>query len=201
MLPTPQANAKTSGGVANGCRSVALTEVSWVARRQLSASDWVRQGRTLGSLGRAVGWWLGDWLRYGSAHYGERYAMAARITGYDKQTLMNMTYVASRFEVSRRRESLSFSHHAELAPLTQAAQESWLQRAEEEHLSVHALRSAVRRDDRSGPPSPYRRASEPAALPRNGGSAGRELNGPGELGNRVVCPECGHRFPEHPGQA
>jgi hypothetical protein len=198
MLPTPQADVKTSGGAANGCRSVALTEVSWVARRRLSASDWVRQGRTLGSLGRAVGWWLGDWLRYGSAHYGERYAMAARITGYDKQTLMNMTYVASRFEISRRRESLSFSHHAELAPLPQADQDSWLQRAEVDHLSVHALRSEIRRHDRSGAPSPHLRASESA---RNGGSGGRELNGPAELGIRIVCPECGHRFPEHPGQA
>lgn len=199
MLPTPQADARASGGVAGGCRSVTLTEVAWVARRQLSAGDWVRQGRTLGSLGRAVGWWLGDWLRYGSARYGERYAMAARITGYDKQTLMNMTYVASRFEISRRREGLSFSHHAELAPLPQAEQESWLQRAEEEHLSVRALRSEIRRHDRSGPPSPHRRASEWAAPARNGGSGGREPNGPMEPG--IVCPECGHRFPEHPGQA
>lgn len=185
MLPTPQADGETASG---GARSVALTEVSWVARRQLSAGDWVRQGRTLGSLGRAVGWWLGDWLRYGAAHYGERYAMASRITGYDRQTLMNMTYVASRFETSRRRESLSFSHHAELAPLPQPEQESWLQRAEDEHLSVHALRSEIRRNDRSGLPSPHGRASERAASARNGGSG-------------IVCPECGHRFAEHSDHA
>ena len=183
MLPTPQADRKTaSGGAANGCRSIALTEVSWLAQRRLSASEWVRQGRMLGSLGRAVGWWLGDWLRYGTAHYGERYAMAARITGYDKQTLMNMAYVASRFETSRRRESLSFSHHAELAPLPQLEQDSWLQRAEEEHLSVRTLRSEIRRGDRSGSPP----------------QGGRELMRPGDV--RIVCPECGHRFSEHPGQ-
>ena len=45
-------------------------------------------------------------------HYGERYELAAKVTGYDAQTLMNMFYVASRFEISRRREKLSFSRHA-----------------------------------------------------------------------------------------
>ena len=38
---------------------------------------------------------------------------------------MNMVYVASRFEVSRRREMLSWSHHAALAALDRDGQELW----------------------------------------------------------------------------
>ena len=53
---------------------------------------------------------------------------ASRITGYDVQTLMNMVYVATRFESGRRRERLSWSHHAELAALEPPEQEEWLTR-------------------------------------------------------------------------
>ncbi|MEA2332915.1 MAG: hypothetical protein QOH58_3053 [Thermoleophilaceae bacterium] len=138
-------------------------------------SDWLRQGQWLGTLARAGGWWLGDWLRYGNARYGERYRAAAAITGYDVQTLMNMAYVASRFEVSRRRENLSFSHHAELAPLPAEEQDRWLGRAEADALSVRALRTEVRRARRSSP------EAEPAHRAH---------------AEERVCPRCGHRL-EH----
>jgi hypothetical protein len=146
----------------------ALTEVSWAPRRDLRLGDWVRQGHWLGKLGRATGWWLGDWLRYGQARYGDRYRAAAAITGYDAQTLMNMAYVASRFDVSRRRENLSFSHHAELAALPVEEQAGWLERAERGMWSVRDLRAEVRRASRS---------AESAPFPERSSS---------------VCPTCGH---------
>jgi hypothetical protein len=154
---------------------VALTAVSWSPARDLNLGDWVRQGHWLGVLGRASGWWLGDWLRYGNSRYGERYQAAAAITGYDMQTLMNQAYIASRFEVSRRRENLSFSHHAELAALPRAEQERWLAQAEQRSLSVRALRREVREQRR-----PRRDGSEP------------DGNAP-----EISCPECGHRFSAH----
>jgi hypothetical protein len=131
----------------------------------------VRCGRSLGTVGRACGWWLGDWVRYGNARYGERYKLAAQITGYDAQTLMNMAYVASRFAGSRRREGLSFSHHAELAALSQGEQDRWLDTVAAEHLSVRALREALRKARR-----------QPAA---HADLRGHEA---------IVCPSCGHRF-------
>lgn len=149
---------------------VALTEVSWAPRNALELGDWVRQGHWLGVLTRASGWWLGDWLRYGNARYGERYRTAAAITGYDVQTLMNQAYVASRFTTSRRREKLSFSHHAELAALPLAEQDRWLDHAEGSGLSVRALRSELRRALRA-------RRAEPARPE-----------------DELVCPSCGHRF-------
>ncbi|MDQ6778590.1 MAG: hypothetical protein M3071_20735 [Actinomycetota bacterium] len=103
----------------------------------------------IGGVSRRVGWWLGDWLRYGNARFGERYSRAARITGYDTQTLMNMTYVASRFDVSRRRENLSWSHHAELAALPPGDQDYWLERARTEALSIRDLRLEMRRSPAS----------------------------------------------------
>jgi hypothetical protein len=108
-------------------------------------AEWVEQGRWLGAIGRASAWWIGDWIRYGSARYGDRYLAASRITGYDVQSLVNMAHVASRFEVSRRRPGVSFSHHAELAALPPEDQELWLDRIEAGGLSVHALRAELRK--------------------------------------------------------
>jgi len=119
------------------------------------------------TVGRASSWWIGDWVRYGTARYGDRYAKAAQLTGYDVQSLMNMAYVAGRFSVSRRRERLSFSHHAELAALPQDDQELWLDRAEAGLLSVRTLRAELR-----------------AVRSKVAGRPAHEL----------VCPECGHRF-------
>jgi len=122
---------------------------------------------------RAAQWWLGDWINYGHARYGERYRRTATLTGYDPQSLMNMAYVASRVPTSRRRENLSWSHHAELAPLGAEEQEYWLERAILDRMSVHCLRSELRlaRQRTEG------RSSDVAA-PRA----------------TIQCPHCGHEF-------
>src|ERR1700704_6395886 len=85
-----------------------LSSISWHPRANMSFAQWVEHGRKPGLVGRSVGWWIGDWLYYGNAAYGERYARATRLTGLDVQTLMNMVYVASRFDASRRREKLAW---------------------------------------------------------------------------------------------
>lgn len=158
-----------SAGRSNG--SLSLT--AWRPAMDLSPSDWTNHGRRLGALGRASGWWIGDWLRYGNERFGERYSRAAKITGYDSQTLMNMVYVASRFDFSRRRENLSWSHHAELAALSEGDQERWLDAVERERMSIRCLRQELRREDRMRV-APRAEASPPAR---------RE---PG-----LVCPRCG----------
>jgi hypothetical protein len=174
-------------GVSATKRSPILTETSWSPRRELTLAEWLRHGRTLGAVARAAGWWIGDWSRYGSAKYGEKYEAAARITGYDIQSLMNMAYVASRFEISRRREKLSFSHHAELAALPPDEQEHWLNLAEQEGLSVHALRERLRRHACSP-----RRMGPPRLVDRAEVSAEREPGSDAE----IICPQCGLHF--HP---
>ena len=140
--------------------------------------EWVVQGRRLGMAGRHVGWWIGDWLRYGNAAYGERYSRASKITGYDTQTLMNMVYVASRVEAARRRGSLSWSHHAEIAALPEDEQQRWLAHAEQSGLSVRDLREEIRRERRR---------------PRVDGGDGPQAT-TGEPGETVRCPGCGHEF-------
>jgi hypothetical protein len=169
-------------------RTAALTPVRWSPRPDLSLADWLDCGRRFGLMGRSAGWWIGDWITYGNARYGEKYSRASRVTGLDGQTLMNMAYVASRVEPSRRRENLSWSHHAELAALSPVEQERWLDRSQRERLSVRCLREQLRLERRAGPEADPPAKSATAA----GGAASQRT--PVRHTEAVVCPACGHRF-------
>lgn len=153
---------------------VSLTRVSWSARSDLDLAEWVAQGQRLGVMGQSAGWWVGDWLKFGNARYGEKYSRAIKITSYDSQTLMNMVWIASRFEVSRRREKLSWSHHVEVAALDLLTQERLLNHAEAERLSVRDMRELVRTEGRV--------------------TRGGEDRDEPEGAHAVVCPQCGHSF-------
>jgi len=52
--------------------------------------------------------------------------------------------VARKFELPRRRETLSFQHHAEVAALSPQDQDQWLAAAEEHEWSRNELRSKIR---------------------------------------------------------
>jgi hypothetical protein len=141
----------------------------------LELAEWAAVGRRLGAMGRCGQWGLGDWIRYGNTKFGERYARAARITGYDVQTLTNMVYVASRFDISRRRENISWSHHETLAALDPIVQDEWLDRAVGEKMSVSDLRLELRR---------ARRGARPASI-------NQDEPPPSTVVDSLVCPHCG----------
>jgi hypothetical protein len=162
-----------------------VTPVSWQPGHAISLSQWVADGQRLGAIGRGVNWWLGDWLRFGNLKFGERYVRASRITGYDVQTLMNMVYVATRFDSDRRRERLSWSHHAELAALGPEEQEEWLTRAENERLSVRDLRAELRRVTRAN------EAPEIAAVAASNEAVATVVV---TEESQHVCPNCGHEL-------
>jgi hypothetical protein len=117
---------------------------------------WRSTGVCLCELTSASAWWLGDWLVYGERTYGKRYEEALRLLPLSYQTMRNYAWVARRFPASRRRDTLSFQHHAEVAALPEADRDLWLQRAERMRWTRKELRrqrAAVRnaRSAGSGP--------------------------------------------------
>jgi hypothetical protein len=157
-----------------------VSPIGWAPNREIDAREWASAGRRLGTVGRCIQWLIGDWIAYGNEKFGERYVRAAKITGYDTQTLMNMVYVASRFPISRRRENLSWSHHETLAALGVEEQDEWLDRAAEHRWAVSDLRMMLRtsrKESGSG-------ADEAAA-----GDAGPHSS------SVVKCPRCGEEVP------
>jgi hypothetical protein len=122
----------------------ALTSVAWTPTADLDYPRWVKEGKRLGSIARASPWWVGDWLLYADGRWGEKYREAERITGYDRKTLRNIRYVASRFDLSLRRDDLTWSHHALVASLEPEERAHWLARAVDDRLTVEDLRLELR---------------------------------------------------------
>jgi hypothetical protein len=112
--------------------------------RQLPYQKWIAIGRQLAAINTSSAWCLGDWLIYGEDAYSGRYRDAIEQTSLDYQTLRNYAWVARRFPMSRRRDTLSFAHHAEVAGLPEHEQDFWLRKAEEHSWSRNRLRQEVR---------------------------------------------------------
>jgi hypothetical protein len=153
-----------------------VLETGWDVPADLSEAEWCEAGKILGRLERSVTWCIGDWWAFGEAHYGDRKAVveADDWEGPSFQTCMNAAAVCRAFkETSRRREVLSFTHHAEVAG--RAAKEAdrlldWAQETVGETgkpRTVAALRSAVRASVRSDKKQDYNNrieAANPKAL-------------------------------------
>lgn len=114
-------------------------------RMERDVAEWTANGILLGQIERRLGWEIGDWW-----NRGERYADRVAIVsdpdwqGPSYKTCRNYGLVAARFDVSRRRDTLTFTHHAEVANLpTQDAD--------------RLLDEAVTRSEDSGEPPPSRR--------------------------------------------
>ena len=120
----------------------------------MTYGDWASAGRQLAWLSHGVAWALGDWLLYGQARFGTRYRDAIAATGLDHQTLRNYAWVARSVSPSRRRDKLSFQHHAEVAALSEAEQELWLGRAERLRWSRNQLRRELAERRRALIPGP-----------------------------------------------
>ena len=110
----------------------------------LGFEEWCRLGVQVGALADASAWWIGDWLVYGQRAYPGRYRTALAATRFSYQTLRNYAWVAAHVPVYRRRDGLSFGHHAEVAMLAAEEQELWLMRAERRAWSRNELRRRLR---------------------------------------------------------
>lgn len=126
-------------------REATLQKSGMTFPQNLSERAWERIGTSLRELTNSSAWWLGDWLIFGESAYGwRRYREAIERTGLDYQTLRNYAWVARRFDHHRRRDTLSFAHHAEVTRLSPPEQDYWLRKAEQQKWSRNELRRAVR---------------------------------------------------------
>lgn len=115
----------------------------------MTFDEWAALGHRIAVIASVSAWSLGDWLNFGEEVFGERYRTAIEATRFDYQTLRNYAWVSRAFALSRRRDKLSFAHHAEVAALPEPAQELWLSRAERERWSRNELRGRLRAERRA----------------------------------------------------
>lgn len=116
--------------------------------RRVPFETWLDIGRQLSTIASSSAWCLGDWLIYGETAFAGRYREAIERTSLDYKTLRNYAWVARRFLRSRRRENLSFGHHAEVAAFPEPEQDYWLRKSEQLGWSRNQIRHEVRASHR-----------------------------------------------------
>jgi len=114
---------------------------------------------------------VADCINFGEAKFGSRHSQALDATRgylkYNEKTVANACWIFSKIEESRRRvDSLTLSHHDLVAKLTPEEQEEFLAKAEDEALSVAALKEEIKARHPSKPkklaPPPQRDADPDA---------------------------------------
>ena len=99
--------SNTALAVSNG-----LSPTGWSPTGELTFDQWSEIGVFLLDLRDASQWALGDWLNFGEAKWGEKYAQALNEKRASYQTLRNVSSVCRAYAPSERVADVSFSHHA-----------------------------------------------------------------------------------------
>lgn len=107
-------------------------------------AQWLHIGAEVDSIYGAGPWALGDWIEAGQARFGEKYAQAMDWTRYSYKHLANVTWVVRHFPFSRRREELSFGHHAAVAGLDPKAADKALKTAVRYKMSIDTMMEYLR---------------------------------------------------------
>lgn len=108
-----------------------------------SFEQWQECGEFIRKSTSAIQWWRGDWLNYGERTYKEwTQEFSEDDTAY--QTLRNEKYVASKIDLSRRRD-IPWSIQAEVAPFEQKEQDILLDKAEKTGMTRQQLRKEKHR--------------------------------------------------------
>ena len=118
---------------------------------KIGCQEWKKLGATIGAVSSSSGWWIGDWINYGENRFGEKYTQALDVTQLSVDRLRVCAWVANRYRRERRRQSLSFEVHRELAYLKdEATQDKILDIAEQESWSSTDVREWKRNERGEG---------------------------------------------------
>jgi hypothetical protein len=141
---------------------VRFTPLGLSLPENLAIDAWATVGRRLCRGGKVMQWWLGDWAAFGLRKYEEERKEEAKkkgkanvdppmtlkdfakANGIDYGTLRSLAWVSRAVAVSRRRDTLEWSFHQEVAALDPADQVKWLDKIEAEDLPRAELRRQMR---------------------------------------------------------
>ncbi len=98
---------------------------------------------TLKTLHGGTMWWMGDFLNWAEGRFGELAAQLEDATGFAYQTQANAKSVASRVPARVRVESLSWTHHREVAALDPDEQRRLLSLADANGWTTRELHDEI----------------------------------------------------------
>jgi hypothetical protein len=127
--------------------AVHRNRVGLTVKGRLPLAKWTEALRECARDYTTSRWQLGDLILFGEgAGYGKKYTEAEAATGLSYSRLSDLASVCRRFEISRRRQSLSFAHHADLVAFPDTEQDRFLDLAAKEGWSRSRLRQEIGRE-------------------------------------------------------
>lgn len=134
-------------------RGYTITKIGIIETGDPELDDYKALAELITGLHASFKWILADTVILGErAEWGKTYQAVIDSFGREYSTVANWCSVARRFNFSRRREKLSFSHHEALAGIADdALLEEWLNYCENTGISVSKLRAELR-GERDGQP-------------------------------------------------
>jgi len=123
--------------------SFVLTSTGLLPIGTPSFEEWEEVGHFLKKATTVCILWLGDWINYGQAKFGEKYHHAIARTGLDYGTLRNAAYTSRRIDLSDRSDKLSYKHHEIVASLPAPLQRQLLREAEQSYYTTRELKQRV----------------------------------------------------------
>ncbi|MFP4642469.1 MAG: MT-A70 family methyltransferase [Chloroflexota bacterium] len=124
---------------------------SLVVDGEPSKEEYVLAFNRLQFIEGSIHWWYGDLCRAYEGQYGAIAGIADN-SGFDTSTIYDDKWVATKYEVSDRSETLSWKHHRIAAPYEDRLE--WLKQAEENNWSARDLQLAITKTKRREPPLP-----------------------------------------------
>ncbi len=132
-------------------RGVEFSSLELRLPEALPMEDWAAVGRRLCRTDQVVKWWLGDWAAFGLGDKDKKgwrkhgqLKEFAEANGVNYQTLRNLAWVSQSVELSRRRDKVEWTKHAEVAALPAKEQKKWLAKIEAEELPNAEIRRQIR---------------------------------------------------------
>ena len=117
--------------------------------RSPKEEDWEELSSYLCKVQRSIYWWIGDYFRFGEARFGDDIYQYIDET-MSPQLIERCAKVASEFPHSERFDTLSWTHHYIVMPLSKPLRKAVLTMAETDRWDTAKTREYVnklRKDD------------------------------------------------------
>lgn len=110
----------------------------------LTWSEWDSIGDTLSAMSKSLLWWIGDWVIYGEAIFGEQSWQSITPEQFPDSTVRGAVWLARIFPPPARTWQLPVSTYQTAARFAPEIRRAILNRAEKEHLSRDQVRDLAR---------------------------------------------------------
>ena len=119
--------------------------VGWQPAEEMSKEEWIQFGLRIREAEGSFNWVVGDWLTAGFK-WGELYAEAMEITGWDYKRLQKCKLTAETFDLKHRSNKLSWSTHYEIYARGGDKKLDYLAQAEAQGLSKRDVIEMIEMD-------------------------------------------------------